>query len=89
MNQNLNCVYNVYKKSWMIGITWFDWIAAFKERMMAEGRKLVLIIDNAHSHNGNFEFKYLKVIFLPSNATFCTQPMDTGLIRGFKASYMI
>ena len=70
----------------MNSITWSDWITAINERMKAGGRKLVLVIDNAPSHKGDFEFKYLKVICLSPNATFCTQPMDTCVIISFKAS---
>ena len=71
----------------MNGITWLDWITAFSERVKAEGREVVLIVDNVSSYKGNLEFEYVKVIFLPSNAIFCTQPMDAGIIRSFKASY--
>ena len=44
------CSYIHSKKGWMNGITWFDWITAFNERMNIGGRKLVF--------KGNFEFKY-------------------------------
>jgi len=35
----------------------------------------------------DFEFEYVKAIFLPPNVTFHTQPLDVGAIRNFKAFY--
>ena len=46
-----------------------------------------MIIDNAPSHKNDFELKYANVIFLPPYATFCIQPLESGEIISFKATY--
>ena len=51
----------------------------------AEGRKIVLIIDNCPAHPNVDNLKAIQLVFLPPNTTSKTQPMDQGVIRALKA----
>ena len=53
----------------------------------AEGRKIVLIIDNCPPHPNVDNLKAIQLVFLPPNTTSKTQPMDQGVIRALKAFY--
>ena len=53
----------------------------------AEGRKIVLIIDNYLAHPNVDNLKAIQLAFLPPNTTSKTQPMDQGVIRALKAFY--
>lgn len=51
--------------------------------------KIQFLMDNApcQPKNLNDISPYVKVVFLPPNATCLFQPMDMGVIRAFKAYY--
>ena len=53
----------------------------------AEGRKIVLIIDNCPAHPNVDNLKAIQLVFLPPNTNSKTQPMDQGVIRALKAFY--
>lgn len=80
------------KKAWITGKIfkkYFLWL----DRKMA-GRLVILLIDGFSAHYARFNLLYeefsqslinTKVIFLPANATFVCQPLDQGIIKGWKA----
>lgn len=61
------------------------------------GRKVALIMDNFSGHQAAvaelegmpeaFQLQHVTVIWLPSNSTSKTQPLDQGVIASFKANY--
>ncbi|CAI5480234.1 unnamed protein product [Closterium sp. Yama58-4] len=69
--------------------------------MYAEGRHIVILLDNASSHMLRSEFGWseivcglrttclsnLRLVFLPPNTTAFTQPLDQGIIATAKARY--
>lgn len=77
------------------------WLTKINRRMKREGRRILLIMDNATSHKvsakaGNvgesfgfdtIELSNVTVIFIPSRVTSVVQPLDAGIIASFKVCY--
>lgn len=65
------------------------WIHHVHETVRIKGRKCLLLIDNApvHKLDGDMQLPFLEVHFLPPNTTAFLQPLDSGIIRSFKAKY--
>ena len=59
------------------------------KKMIAEGRKVLLFLDNAPFHTNVLQegLKNMKLEFLPKNITSRLQPCDTGIINKFKHKY--
>ena len=55
--------------------------------MIAEGRKITMIVDNCPAHPHVEGLQAVELIFLPPNTTSKLQPMDQGVIRSLKAKY--
>ena len=55
--------------------------------MIAEGRKIALIVDNCPAHPHVEGLEAVELVFLPPNTTSKLQPMDQGVIRALKAKY--
>jgi hypothetical protein len=56
--------------------------------MKWEGRKILLLVDNAKSHIfKQANYPNVCVEFLDLNMTLHIQPLDVGIIRAFKAHY--
>ena len=51
------------------------------------GRHVVVILDNASSHDDTNNYSNTKFLFLPPNTTAKYQPLDAGIIQNFKALY--
>ena len=49
--RNLPCLYRSQNKSWMDGNLFAEWVKQLDNKLVAEGRKIALIIDNCPSHN--------------------------------------
>ncbi|XP_067650982.1 tigger transposable element-derived protein 6-like [Haliotis asinina] len=80
--------YRFNKKAWMTSDMFRDWLRSFDRQMRSRGRHVILLCDNAASHNcANVKLTNVKVHFLPPNTTSHIQPMDAGIIRTFKAHY--
>lgn len=76
------------KKAWMTGSIFQGFLKNLNTRMRAEGRKVLLLVDNAPSHIFDAgTLTNVRVEFLPPNMTSRIQPMDGGIIRAFKAHY--
>ncbi|KAH9097729.1 hypothetical protein Ae201684P_001205 [Aphanomyces euteiches] len=61
-----------------------EW-AKFNSEMCAEGRHVLLLLDNAFSHQYEGELSNTSIAMLPPNTTSFLQPQDAGVIRSFKA----
>ncbi|RHY52345.1 hypothetical protein DYB30_011655 [Aphanomyces astaci] len=61
--------------------------ASMNQRMLAEDRKVLLLVDNAPPHRPDDEslLTNIKVKMLPKNTTAHLQPQDAGIIASFKA----
>ena len=66
-----------------------EWVRDVNQKFQAEGRKLVLIIDNCPGHPIIENLPHIKLVFLPPNITSLSQPMDQSIIRCLKAHYRI
>lgn len=65
-----------------------DFLRDFDRQMRHASRHVILLVDNAASHNtGDLQLTNVRLHFLPPNTTAHIQPMDAGIIRAFKAHY--
>jgi hypothetical protein len=87
---NIGVYYRYNSKAWMTGIIFQEWLKTFDKliRLKSQNRKVLLLLDNAGSHNINgIELKNVEIKFLPPNSTSKLQPLDAGIIASFKAKY--
>ena len=84
---SLPCQYKPQRKTWMDSEIFSDYVRKLDTKFDAEGRKIVLIIDNCPAHPKVDNLKAIQLVFLPPNTTSKTQPMDQGVIRALKAFY--
>ena len=49
--EKLPVIYRSQKSAWMIGLIFEEWLKAFDKKMYAQGRKVLLTLDNAGVHN--------------------------------------
>jgi len=83
---NLGIIYRYNKKAWMTAILFQEWLRYFDQQM--QGRKVLLLLDNAPSHNvTGVQLNNTTVKFLPPNTTSRLQPCDAGIIASFKMHY--
>ncbi|KAH9130077.1 hypothetical protein LEN26_008873 [Aphanomyces euteiches] len=76
------------KKGWMTSIIFQDWLSRIEQKFKAEGRHVIMLVDNVSSHRlSTIELEYVRVVFLPPKTTAVLQPMDAGVIAAFKQSY--
>ena len=76
------------KKAWMTTSIYEEWLKSFNSRMRAQGRKVLLFVDNAPSHpHALSQLSNVKVLFYPPNATSVLQPLDQGIIKVAKQLY--
>ncbi|KAF0703664.1 hypothetical protein AaE_015279 [Aphanomyces astaci] len=79
--------YMYSKKGWMTGGLFNTYLLQMNQRMLAEDRKVLLLVDNAPPHRPDDEslLTNIKVKMLPKNTTAHLQPQDAGIIASFKA----
>ncbi|KAH9106180.1 hypothetical protein LEN26_014621 [Aphanomyces euteiches] len=79
--------YHSSKKAWMNGSIFNSFLTAINNRMVAEGRNILMLVDNAPPHKANDQHLLTNVSLrmLPKNATSHLQPQDAGIIAAFKA----
>ena len=63
------------------------WIKRIDSSMTAQGRKILLLVDNCPAHPNVDGLRSVELVFLPPNCTSVLQPMDQGIIRLFKLHY--
>lgn len=81
--------YVANKKAWMNNKVFTDWLKNLNSEMRKQGRKILLLLDNASSHGKQEDhcLSNVEIKFLPANTTSQLQPLDQGIIRTFKAYY--
>jgi hypothetical protein len=69
-------------KAWMRN----DYLKSLNNKMHLENRNILLLVDNAPTHNlmDNLELTNVKIHYLPPNTTAHLQPCDAGIIHSFK-----
>ncbi|KAG0442120.1 Tigger transposable element-derived protein 6 [Dictyocoela muelleri] len=78
--------YTSSSKAWMTTKIFKKYINNINEKLRKEGRKILLILDNATPHS-LLELSNVELLFLPKNTTSIMQPLDMGIIRAFKCHY--
>ncbi|UYV64827.1 TIGD6 [Cordylochernes scorpioides] len=82
------CTYISNSKAWMTSGIFQEWLQQFNKQLVSEGRRILLLLDNATSHSvPNDGLSNIKIHFLPPNMTASLQPLDSGIIKSFKAQY--
>ncbi|KAH9132949.1 hypothetical protein LEN26_002536 [Aphanomyces euteiches] len=81
----LDFEYRATKKGWMTGSVFATWVEQFNERMHGEGRRVLLLLDNASPHRYPGELSNVTIKMLPPNTTAFLQPQDAGVIQAFKS----
>ncbi|KIJ49861.1 hypothetical protein M422DRAFT_135371, partial [Sphaerobolus stellatus SS14] len=79
--------YHNNTKAWMTVVIFEQWLKKLDIRMRAEGRKILLLVDNFSGHKISFKPKNIQLEFFEPNLTSFVQPCDAGIIRYFKAHY--
>jgi hypothetical protein len=64
---------------------WNDYLKSLNNKMHLENRNILLLVDNAPTHNlmDNLELTNVKLHYLPPNTTAHLQPCDIGIIHSF------
>ncbi|KAE8877343.1 hypothetical protein PF005_g30837 [Phytophthora fragariae] len=80
--------YRANQKAWMTGHLFREWLLNLDRDMRASGRHILLLVDNASSHNSDeLVCTNVRLEFLSPNTTAFLQPMDAGIIAAFKRGY--
>lgn len=82
--------YSNSEKAWMNRVIFEEWLMAFNRDMREQGRRVLLLMDNAKVHQ--LDWKRVRpsnvvIYFLPKNATARIQPLDAGIIASFKRRF--
>lgn len=66
-----------------------QWITKFNQTMKLRNKKVLLLLDNASTHqlDKDCELSHVTFFFLPPNTTSLLQPLDQGIIHSFKCFY--
>ena len=75
------------RKAWMTTKLYEETLTRLNRKMKAEGRHILLFVDNAPSHPKDVTYSNIKVIFLPANTTSYLQALDQGIIMDSKRKY--
>ncbi|UYV78669.1 hypothetical protein LAZ67_16002330 [Cordylochernes scorpioides] len=82
------CTYTSNSKAWITSNIFQEWLLQFNKQLVSEGRRILLLLDNATSHCvPNDGLSNIKIHFLPPNMIASLQPLDSGIIKSFKAQY--
>ena len=79
--------YDHSANAWMTSTIFTEFLRKFDRRMGAQGRRVLLFMDNCSAHKHSLRLQHTTVHFLPPNTTSVIQPLDQGIIRAFKAHY--
>lgn len=85
--KNIPVSYKANRKAWMTSDLFEEEIRKWDKELSVQKRKILLLIDNCTSHSDIKNLEWIKIVFLPPNATSIVQPMDQGVIRSLKCHY--
>ncbi|XP_033218296.1 tigger transposable element-derived protein 6-like [Belonocnema kinseyi] len=71
----------------MTGNLFEEWLTDLNQQMEKSNREIMLLVDNATSHNCTKILSHVTVKFLPPYLISEVQPLDQGIIRAVKARY--
>jgi hypothetical protein len=78
-------------KAWMQISIWNDYLKKLDNKMRRANRNILLLIDNAPTHNllDSLNLTNVTIHCLPPNTTSHLQPLDAGIIHSFKVCTLI
>lgn len=82
----LKILYCSNKSAWMTRIIFEEWLIMINEIMKINERKILLILDNATSHDVA-DLSNVKLLYLPPKTSALIQPLDMGVIKAVKDKY--
>ena len=76
-------------KAWMQISIWNNYLKKLDEKMRSMDRKILLLVDNAPTHNllNDLNLTNVTIHNLPPNTTSHLQPLDAGIIHSFKVCH--
>jgi len=77
-------------QAWMQTSIWNDYLKKLDKKMCIYNRKILLLVDNAPTHNLlDIELTNVTIHYLPPNTTAYLQPLDAGIIHSFKVCELL
>lgn len=84
----LPVVWRSNRQAWMTTGLFEEWVSDFNRRMSREGRQVVLLLDSAPPHHPRDpNLSNVRLVFLPSDAPSCLQPLNQGIVQAVKLHY--
>lgn len=88
MARKFGISYQSNRKSWLTSTIFHDWLVAFDKRLVSDGRKIWLILDDSCSHRIiNLRLQNIQLIYTSANSKFL--PFNWGVLEEFKTRYRI
>lgn len=87
--KSLGLQYTNNSTAWMSISIFKEWLIEFNKKLLVENRKILLILDNSPVHPVAIGVSNIELLFLPPKTTGLTQPLDAGIIRSFKSTYIL
>ncbi|RHY24829.1 hypothetical protein DYB32_008669 [Aphanomyces invadans] len=81
---DMNIDYSSSSKGWVTSSIFGEWLKTFNVSIVAQDRKVHLLLDNASSHKLPETLSNVNVRFLPPNTTAYLQPLDAGVIAALR-----
>jgi hypothetical protein len=79
--------YAANKKACMTSDIFQQYIRKWNNELSPKNRKILLLVHNCLAHPHIQDLSYIKLVFLPPNATSVLQPMGMGIIKSFKGYF--
>ena len=79
--RKLSCRYQSQKTVWMDGALFEEWLHELDRKFEMQERKVVMIVGICPAHPEGSVLNAVNLQFLHPNTTYCTEPMDQGIIR--------
>ena len=84
--ESVGVTYRHNRKAWMTTDLFTEWLKSVNNKMGAQHRKILLLVDNCSAHP-DITLEHVKLTFLPPNTTSRLQPCDAGIIQNLKQLY--
>lgn len=88
MARRFGISYQSNRKSWLTSNLFHDWLARWDKRLVADNRKIWIILDDSCSHRIiNPSLKNIELVYTSANSRFL--PFNWGILDEFKTRYRI
>lgn len=88
MARRFGISYHSNRKSWLTSNLFHDWLARWDKRLVADNRKIWIILDDSCSHRIiNPRLKNIELVYTSANSRFL--PFNWGVLDEFKTRYRI